>query len=169
MDAVENLLRSQRTNLSRLVEWITDFQRAHSFDKLAQKNVVNFVGNKKSLSCDARLTAVDRSGFNGSSKCAFEIRARHDDERVAAAELEDSFFNFARGCAGDSAARFLAAGKRDRFHAWIDNYVFHLLRLDEQRLKYAFVKTGAPKDLFDRECALRHVGRMFEETDVSRH
>src|ERR1700681_2225788 len=124
MDAVENLLRSQRTNLSRLVEWITDFQRAHSFDKLAQKNVVNFVGNKKSLSCDARLTAADRSRFIGSSECASEMRARHDDERVAAAELEHSFFDFARGCAGDSAARFLAAAKRDRFPLSIDNYLF---------------------------------------------
>src|ERR1700676_4110018 len=149
MDAVENLLRRQRTNLSRLVERIADFQRAHSFDKLAQKNVVNFVGNKKSLSCDARLTAVDRSRFNGSRECAFEIRARHDDERVAAAELEHSFFDFTRGDARDCASRALASGKRYRFHPWIDNYFFHLLRFDEQRLKNPFVETGATKDLFD--------------------
>src|ERR1700676_3194906 len=156
MEAVENLRRREWADLGCFIQRVANFQRAHSFDKLAQENVVNSIGNKKSLSCDARLTAVDRSRFNGSRECAFEISARHDDERVAAAELEDSFFDFARGCAGDSAAGFLAACKGDRFRAWIDNYFFHLLCLDEQRLKYAFVKTGAAKDLFDRECALRH-------------
>ena len=40
---------------------------------------------------------------------------------------------------------------------------------DEQRLKNAFVKTGAAKDFFDRERALRNVGRVFEQADVSGH
>src|ERR1700736_1620721 len=151
MDAVENLLRRQRTNLSRLVERIADFQRAHSFDKLAQKIVVNCVSNKKSFSGDARLTAVDRSCFNGSRKCAFEISARHDDERVAAAELEHSFFDFARGRARDGASREIASGKDHRFRPWVENQVLTLLRFDKQRLKNAFVKTGAAENLFDRE------------------
>src|SRR5207245_8834786 len=105
MDAVENLLRRQRTNLSRLIERIADFQCAHSFDKLAQKIVINFVVDKKSFSCDARLTAVDRSRFNGSRECRFEFRARYDYERVASADLEYSFFYFGRGRARDGAPR----------------------------------------------------------------
>ena len=127
--AVENLFRGERADLSRLIERIADFQRAHSLDKLIEKLVVNLVGDEKSFCRDARLAAVDRARFDRGGKGAFEICARHDDERIAAAELEHALFDFARGRARDRAARFLAAGERDRFHARIDNHFFDLLRL----------------------------------------
>src|SRR5260370_31474679 len=118
MDAVENLLRREWADLGCFIQRVANFKRAHSFDELPKEVVVNFVGNEKSLSCDARLTAVDCPRLDCSRERRFEIRARHDDEGVAAAELEHSFFDFARGCAADSTAGFLAASKRDRFHPW---------------------------------------------------
>src|SRR4029077_14746090 len=40
---------------------------------------------------------------------------------------------------------------------------------DEQRLKNAFIESGAAKDLFNRERALRHVGGVLEQADIARH
>ena len=51
----------------------------------------------------------------------FEVGARHDDERIAAAEFEHAFLDFARGRARHRAAGFLAAGQRDGFDARIDD------------------------------------------------
>ena len=39
------------------------------------------------------------------STAASQIRARHDDERIAAAQFENAFLDLARGGAGDFAAR----------------------------------------------------------------
>src|SRR5581483_1996092 len=95
--------------------------------------------------------------------------ARHDDECVAAAELEHGLLNFAPGHARDRAPRFFASSERHRLHAKIDNYLFGLARFDEQRLKNSLWKTGAAEDVFNCERALRNVRGMLEQTDISRH
>src|ERR1700726_2895545 len=142
MDSVENLLRREWADLGCFIQRVANFKCAHCFDESPNEFVVNFVRHKKSFCCDAGLSAIDYASLDCSRECAFEISAWHDDQRVTAAELKHSFFDFARGGARDSASRALASGKRDRFYAWIDNYFFHLLRFDEQRLKNPFVKTG---------------------------
>src|SRR5207237_8942925 len=94
--AVQNLFGREWPDLGRFVKWIAHFQRAHLLDELLQKTVVNFVGDEKSFRRDTRLAGVDRARFDGSSDRKFEIGAWHDDERIAATELEHGLFNFAR-------------------------------------------------------------------------
>ena len=45
----------------------------------------------------------------------------------------------------------------------------HLLGFDQQGLKHAFRETGAAKNIFNRERALRNVGGVFEQNDIARH
>ena len=169
MHTVQNLLGGERANLSRFVERIADSQGAHFLDELPNEIIVNLVRNKKALRCDARLPAIDCARFDRRAKSAFKIRARHHDECVAAAKLEDRLFDFARRGACNCTARPLTTRKRDRLHAWIDNYLFDLLGFDEQCLKNAFIESGAAKDLFNRERALRHVGGVLEQADIACH
>src|SRR5215203_386470 len=46
--------------------------------------------------------------------------------------------------------------------------VLYLFSIDQQSLKTSFRKPGAPDDLFYCQCALRHVGGVFEKPDIAR-
>ncbi len=50
-----------------------------------------------------------------------QIRCRHDDERIASAELENGFLDQSRRSAGHVAPGPLAAGQRYCFHARVVN------------------------------------------------
>src|ERR1700730_18217212 len=131
MDAIENLFRREWADLGYFIQRVANFKRAHSFDELPKELVVNFVHHKNSFCCDARLSTIDCASLYCSRERRFEIRARHDDERVASAALEHSFFEFAWGGTRDSASRALASGKRGPFPPWIDNQVLDLLGFDK--------------------------------------
>src|SRR5205823_8877643 len=92
VDPVQNLFRREWTKLSRLVHGISNLQRAHALDELAQKIIKDVVGHEKALCRDARLAAVDRARFDCRAQCAFKIRAWHDDKCVATAKLEHALF-----------------------------------------------------------------------------
>src|SRR5205085_9571084 len=93
----------------------------------------------------------------------------HDDERIAATELEDAFLDLARGRTGHLATGPLASGERDRFHSRVIDHRPDLLRFDKQSLKNAFGKTGAEKNVFEGERALRDVRGVLEQGDVTGH
>src|SRR5207247_6809128 len=74
-----------------------------------------------------------------------------------------------RRSASHFASRFFTSGKRHRFNPRIDNQLFHLFCFDQKGLKDAFFKSGATKNVLNCERALRHVGCMFEQPDISSH
>ena len=104
------------------------------------------------------MTGVDGARFDSNAQCALEICAGHHNERVAAAKLEHAFFDLVRGHARHCAPGFFATGKRYRFDAWIGDYLFHLFRLDQQRLENAVSESSAAKDFFNGKRALRDIG-----------
>ena len=114
------------------------------------------------------MSIINCARFDCSSQCGFEIAAWHDDERIASTQLKHTFLDVACGGAGDCASGFFTSGECDCPHPWIDNHLFHLLRFDQERLKNALVEAGSAKDLFNRERTLRNVGRVFQESHVSR-
>ena len=115
------------------------------------------------------MPAVDRARLHCGSQRLLEVSAWHHDESVAPAQLEHTLLDFASGCAAHGTAGFFASRECDRFDSWIDNQLLHPVGLDEKGLKNAFIKSGPAKNLFNGERALRNIGRMFEETDVSGH
>src|SRR5205814_6350962 len=125
--------------------------------ELVEKLIVDFVCNKESLCCNARLSGVNGAGFDRGAECAFEIRAGHHDKGVAASKLEHTFLDLPCSRARHFDSSLFAARQRDRFHARITNYIFDLCRLDQERLENAVVESRAAKYLFDRKCALRHI------------
>ena len=88
---------------------------------------------------------------------------------ITAAQFENALLDLARGGARYFAAGALAPGQRDRFHARIVDQSARLFRLDQQSLKNAFLESRAPKNIFNRQRALRHVRGVFEQADVTRH
>ena len=163
------LFGRERTDLRFRIQRIADFQRAHFVDKLLDVVLINFLGDNETLRRDAGLPGIDRARFHADFRRHFQIRARHDDERIAAAEFEHAFLDLPRGGAGDFAAGALASRQRDRFHARVFDHCARLLGFDEQGLKHAFRETGAPKNIFNRERALRNIGGVFEQADIARH
>ena len=105
--------------------------------------------------------------FTAVSDGVLEIRARHHDERIAAAEFEHTLLDLPRRATRHFAAGAFAAGQGDRFDARIIDDLRRLFRFDQQRLKNAFVETCATKNIFNRERALRNIGGVFEQADVA--
>src|SRR5436190_19352745 len=124
MHAVQNLLGRKRADLGRFVEWVADFQRSYLLDEFFEKIVVNPVGDKKSFRRDARLTGVNHARFHGRAHRQSKIGAWHDDERVAAAELEHALLNFPGRRDAYRATGFFAASERHGFNSRIDNQSF---------------------------------------------
>src|SRR6185503_18084439 len=133
-----------------------NLERAHPLNELLKKFLVNFVGNNESLRCDTGLPRVDGARFDCRVQRRFEVCAWHYDECIAAAKLENTFFNFTRRSACDSRAGFFASCNSYGLDARIDDQWFHLFRLNQQRLENALFKSGAAKDFFNRQCALRY-------------
>src|SRR5205814_3881777 len=160
-------VRLRETDFSSRIHWVANFQCGHPVDELVKKLFVNFVCNEESLCRDARLFGGDGGGFDCLAQRAFEIRAWHHDKCIAPAQLEHTFFDLTCGRARHRAPRFFAACQRDRLYTRVDNYLFDLLWFDEERLENAVIESRAAKYLFNGKCALRHIGRMLQQTDVS--
>src|SRR6185295_19032562 len=93
VEIVQDLRRRKWSDLRRLFQRIADTQRLHLADKLALKLFVDFSGDDKTFRSDARLAVVDRARFDSSPHRLVEVGRGHDDERIAATELQDSLLN----------------------------------------------------------------------------
>src|SRR6266513_1614709 len=103
VQALQDLFRRKWTELSLRIHWVANLERAHALNELLKEALVNFVRDNESLRCDTGLTGVDRARFDRSAQRRFEVRAWHDDECIAAAQLEHTFLDFTRSCARDSS------------------------------------------------------------------
>ncbi len=122
----------------------------------------------EALGRDARLPVVDHPRLDRGAGRGIEVGAGHDDEWIAAAELQHRFLDLPCRRAAHGAARGVAPGQGDRSDPGIFNDALNPLGVDEQRLKAAFGKAGPAEDLFDGQGALRDVGRMLEQSHVAR-
>ena len=95
---------------------------------------------------------------------AVEVGARHDDERIAAAQLEHRLLDAAR----PARAATLAAGGSLPVSVTAATRGSSMTRATRstsmsRRLKRALGKAGAPEDVLDRQRALRHVRGVLEQ------
>ena len=87
----------------------------------ATKFLVDFFVDDETLRRDTRLSRVDHAGLDASVDGGLQIRCRHDDERIASAELENGFLDLSRRSAGHVDPGPLAAGQRYCFYARVVN------------------------------------------------
>src|SRR5260221_13046172 len=97
--------------------------------------------NNETLGGDAGLAIVNRAGFHGSRDRSFRISRRHDDERIAAAELEQGLLDLLAGNARDAAAGGFATGERHRRYARGFQDDLNLIGTNQKGLEQAFPKT----------------------------
>src|SRR5262249_24777339 len=169
LQAPENILGGQRANISCGIHGIADLERSHVSDKLRDESVVNGLIDDKALGGDAGLAVIDNAGLNRGSGGTVKIRAGHYDEGVASAQFKHDLLDLPAGRRGHDAARAHAAGKGHGHDARISDDAVHAVWADEQGLKDAFRKAGPAEDFFDRQGALRNIGRMLQQADVARH
>ena len=122
-------------------------------------------GYDEALGGDARLPVVDRSRGHRGLDRFIEIRARHHDERIAAAKLQHRLLDGLSRDACDVASGGLAPGQRDGGDTRIFDDPIDLIRRDQQGLKDSFMKAGPMKNFFDCQRTSRHVRSMLEQAD----
>ena len=125
--------------------------------------------NDETLRGDARLAVVDDAGLNSDLHCLGEVGRLHDDERVAAAQLEDDLLNALRRAAGHARPRRLAASECGCPDPIVFYDALHLLGCDQQRLELAGIEPALDKRLLDGQRTLRHIRGVLEQSDISRH
>src|SRR5690606_19127308 len=121
------------------------------------------------LGSDARLAVVDGARRDSGGRGLFEVGTAHDDERVAAAELQHTLLQALARRLRDCRTGAVAARQRDRTYARVADDEIHGIGLDEQRLEHTLVESGAPQDVLDRERTLRHVRRVLEQSGIAGH
>ena len=131
--------------------------------------IVNRIGDDETFRRNTRLTRIHHSRFHPGRDRIVQPGARHNNKRIAPAELEHTLFHLATSGARNGAAGTFASGKRDRFHSWIANDFFDRFIFDQQCLEYARIKTGVAENFFNGESALRHIGGMFKQTNIPCH
>ena len=115
------------------------------------------------------MTIIDDSRLDGGFDGFIQICARHDDEGIAPAELENNLLNMS--CRGntDLNSRSLASCQGSGCHARIIENSINLLGRNQQRLERALGETGPQQDVLHFERALRHVRGMLQQSHVSGH
>jgi hypothetical protein len=131
--------------------------------------VVDLVRNEEAFGRDAGLAAVDASRAHGGLYCKVKVCRRHDDKRVAAAELEDGFLDEPTCLGSDGASGGLAAGEGDCGDPFVAKDGFDLTDFEQEGLKGASREAGAADQRLDGERALRDVGRVLEQRDIACH
>ena len=159
----------ERADVGVVLHGVADLQRLHAGDEARLELVVDRVGDDEALGGDAGLAAVDAARADGGCDRGVEVGGRHDDEGIAAAELEHGLLDEPAGLRGDGAACGFAAGDGDGGDALVGEDVLDLARFDEQRLEGAAGKAGAADERFDGERALRDVGGVLQQADVAGH
>ena len=145
------------------------FQRLHLADEFLFEGIGDLFVNDKALGGDAGLTIVDDARFHSGGGGFLKICAGHDDERIAAAEFQDYFFDALRGGDANLNAGLLASGQSGSGDARIIEDAIDLRRANEKSLEYAFGETGAEENVFNFQGALRDVGGVFQQADVAGH
>jgi hypothetical protein len=158
----------QRPYLRGRVCRIANFETSNRGDKTLLELGRDMLMHDESLRRDARLPVVDRSRPHGNVDGPGEIGAGHDDERIAAAELQHGLLEMAAGHTRDLTAGSFASRERRGGDPPIGEQCRDCVRADEQRLKHTGGCSGVAKQLLEGESTLRHVRRVFEQSDVAR-
>ena len=94
------------------IERIAHRSACIAVDEASRELVGDRVVDDEALGRDARLAVVDVRAFTAMSRGASRSARRHDDERIAAAELEHGLLECSSGGRGHARAGALAAGER---------------------------------------------------------
>ncbi len=121
------------------------------------------------LGGDAGLAVVLHPAGDGGADRGVQIGRRHNDERVAAAELEHGRLDLVTGDSAHRLAGRLASGQRGRRDPGITQDGFDGSRANKQRLEAAVREAASGDDVGQVQRALRHVRRVLEQADVSGH
>ena len=132
-----------RAELRRRIQRIADPQRGHRRDEPLGELVGDRRGHDEPLGGDARLAAVERARLDGGGHRLRQIGRGHDDERIAAAELEHALLQRAAGAARDVASGAIAAGQRHRRDAIVSRMAGTCSTSIKQRLEHALREPGA--------------------------
>ena len=89
--------------------------------------------------------------FHGRGDGFVEIRARHHDEGVAAAEFQHDFLHALGRAHSDVDSGAFAAGERGGGDARIVENGVDLGRADQKRLEHALGKARTPVKIFDHQ------------------
>src|SRR5258706_6858436 len=84
---------AERSYIAFFIERITQLQAFHGAHECIFKFVRYFLGDSKSFRRDAGLSVIGYTRLDAGLDGFLKIRTGHDDERIAAAEFEDNFFN----------------------------------------------------------------------------
>ena len=141
---------------------IADLQRFHCLDKFALEFIGNLIVNDKPFCSDTGLPVVHDTRLDRCRDRLVQIRARHDDERIAAAQFEYHFLDVLRGGNANLDSSSFTPGKRGSRYARIGQHAVDLVGADQQCLKSALGETRSLKNFFDLQRALRDVRRMLQ-------
>ena len=161
MHVIANLFRRERSQIRRFVERITNSQRVHFRHEAFDVATVNRFGDDEALRRDAGLPAIHAARFHTRRGRIFQIGARHNDERIAPAQLQHALLDLPRGPTRHLRAGAFAPGQGHGLHSRIVNHRGGCFGFDQQRLKGAIDEAGALEDSLQRKRALRDVGRVF--------
>src|SRR6185503_15911845 len=118
---------------------------------------------------NAGLSVINRARFYGRSYCFFEIRRRHDDERIAATEFEHRLLDLFPCDARHAAPCGFASSERCSDDTRVFEYALHNIGTNQQSLKRAFREPGPTEDVLNRQRTLRYVRRVLEQPHVTSH
>src|SRR3989449_3915440 len=150
LDVLEDLFRGERTDVRRVVLRVADLEGAHALDESLLELGGDLLVHDEPLGRDAALPGVLHARRHGDLRCLVEIRAGENDERIAAAQLEDRLLELRARSRRDAAARSVAAGQRRRGDTRGLDDLLHPLAPDQQRLEATFRVAGLAEDLLDR-------------------
>ena len=143
---VADLRGGERAELGGGVHGITDRQRLHLLHEAPLELVEDLLVHDEALGRDAGLAVVDDARLHGRGGRGIQIGAGHDDERVAAAQLQHRLLDVLAGRCRHRAARRLAAGERHGADARVGDHARPPRGADEQRLELALAEAGAAED-----------------------
>ena len=164
-----DLRRRERADFGRFLHRISDDERLHGSHEAGFEVGVDILVDDEALGRDAGLAIVHRAGFDGRRESDFEIRGRHDNKGVGAAEFKDGALEQPSGLGSDRASRGFGAGDRHGGDTLVGEHGLDLPGLNQQGLERASRKTRAANQSFDGDGALRNVGRVLEQSDVAGH
>src|SRR5699024_7752700 len=110
---------SQWANLRLRIQRIADFEVGHVLDERRGEFVVNVSVNNDAFAGDTRLTIIISARHHCSRSGRLDIRRRHDNKRIRAAQLPNRLLDMVSSYRGDRASRMLSPGQRDGFYSRI--------------------------------------------------
>jgi hypothetical protein len=151
------LFGAEGPELRALILRITDDEIAHPGHELAGELVGHGLDHDESLGRHAALPGVVHAADIGPARGLLDVRVLEDDERVAAAELEDCLLEVLPRGGGEARAGVFAPGERGSFDARIVEQLRDLAPRDQEVGVDARRRVGLAKDGLDGDGALRDV------------